>query len=159
MSEASNVISHKSSASTAIVSFRQATSNDRAFLLTLRKASMNEHLINAGIYLDDVGHMQRIDEYFSDSQLILYKDMAIGLIKLGQFPGTIHIRQFQLMPQYHGLGIGSRVLLLIKRKAQEKKLSISLNVLLKNPAKHLYLRHDFIIVGGNELEHAMRWIG
>jgi ribosomal protein S18 acetylase RimI-like enzyme len=159
MSETNNAFSRKSSASSTIVSFRQATTNDRTFLLTLRKASMNEHLINAGIYLDDVGHMQRIDEYFSDSQIILYQDMPIGLIKLGQFPGTIHIRQFQLMPQYHGLGIGSRVLLLIKRKAQEKQLSISLNVLLNNPAKHLYLRHDFVIIGGNELEHAMRWLG
>lgn len=145
--------------STAIVRFRQASFNDRLFLLKLRKVSMTEHLSNAGIELDDSVHMQRVDEYFSDSQIICYQERAIGLIKLGQFPHKIHIRQFQLLPQYHGLGIGSKVLELLKRKACERQLAISLNVLLNNPAKELYLRHGFIITGENELEYAMHWSG
>lgn len=143
----------------AIIRFRQASFNDRLFLLKLRKVSMTEHLSTAGIELDDSAHMLRIDEYFADSQIICYQERAIGLIKLGQFPNKIHIRQFQLLPQYHGLGIGSRVLELLKRKAQERQLAISLNVFLKNPAKALYLRHGFIITGENELEYAMQWSG
>ena len=141
----------------AIISFRRAIANDRAFLLTLRKTSMNAHLKAAGIYLDDHSHMQRIDEFFSDSNIILYQNKTIGLLKLGLFSDKIHIRQFQLIPQYQGLGIGSRVLGLVKRKAQEKKLDITLNVLLNNPAKELYLRHDFVVIDSNELEFQMRW--
>jgi len=141
----------------AVVSFKRAVTNDRAFLLALRKASMNEHLQSAGIYLDDAAHFQRIDEYFSDSYIILYRGSAIGLIKLGQLPDAIHIRQLQLLPSYHGLGIGSKVLELVKRKAQEKQLAITLNVLLKNPAKQLYLRHDFVVITANELEFQMCW--
>jgi len=141
----------------AIISFRRAIANDRAFLLTLRKTSMNAHLKVAGIYLDDHSHMQRIDEFFSDSNIILYQNKTIGLLKLGLFSDKIHIRQFQLMPQYQGLGIGSRVLGLVKCKAQEKKLDITLNVLLNNPAKELYLRHDFVVIDSNELEFQMRW--
>lgn len=143
----------------AIVSFRRARSNDRAFLLTLRKTSMNQHLHNAGIYLDDHSHMQRIDEFYSDSTIILYQNKPIGLLKLGVFTDKVHLRQFQLLPQYHGIGIGSRVIALMKRKAQEKKLPITLNVLLKNPAKQLYLRHGFVVIDSNGLEFQMRWQG
>jgi len=164
MPEINNVFENNSTAersvatkSSAIVSFRRATTNDRSFLLTLRKASMNKHLKSAGIYLDDTAHMQRIDEYFSDSYIISYQNISIGLLKLGLFPDKIHIRQFQLLPRYHGSGIGGRVLTLVKRKAQEKRLTITLNVLRENPAKQLYLRHDFIITGTNELEYAMCW--
>ena len=141
----------------AVVSFRRATHNDREFLLTLRKASMDQHLQMAGIYLDDRAHFQRIDEFFADSYLILFENDTIGLLKLGVFPDKIHVRQFQVLPQYQGLGIGSRVLGLVKRKAQNKGLNISLNVLLHNPAKRLYLRHDFVVVDSNTLEYQMCW--
>ncbi len=161
MSEINKAVKSKANgqASAAIVSFRRAITNDRAFLLRLRKASMTEHLNSAGICLDDAAHMVRVDEYFSDSHIISYQNIAIGLLKLGQFPDKIHLRQFQLLPEYHGLGIGSRVLELIQRKAQERQLSITLNVLLDNPAKQLYLRHGFVVSAENELEFAMRWPG
>ena len=150
----SNSVSQKRS---VFISFRRAIPNDRAFLLTLRKTSMEANLKAAGIYLNDHSHMQRIDEFFSDSHIILYQKNTIGLLKLGLFSDKIHVRQFQLLPAYQGLGIGSRILGLVKRKAQEKQLNITLNVLLNNPAKALYLRHDFVVIDSNELEFQMRW--
>jgi GNAT superfamily N-acetyltransferase len=151
---ASNSLSQKHA---AVVSFRRAIINDRAFLLSLRKVSMNQHLQYAGLYLDNTAHLLCIDEFFSDSYIISYQNKAIGLLKLGLFADKIHLRQFQLLPQYQGLGIGSRVLELVKRKAQEKQLAITLNVLLKNPAKQFYLRHDFVVMDSNKLEYQMRW--
>ncbi|MBA6415306.1 GNAT family N-acetyltransferase [Colwellia sp. 6M3] len=141
----------------AIISFRRAIASDRDFLLNLRKASMEKHLNNAGIYLDDNAHLQRIDEFFADSHLILYKKRPVGLLKLGLFANKIHVRQFQLLPTFQGVGIGSKVLEAIKRKAQEKRLNITLNVLINNPAKQLYLRHDFVVISSNELEFQMHW--
>lgn len=152
-----NATMNTAKSSAEIISFKRASSTDRPFLLKLRKASMDEHLNNAGIYLDDEAHLQRIDEYFADSYLIFYQGFAIGLLKLGQFTDKIHIRQFQLLPKYHGLGIGSKILELVKRKAQERRLAITLNVLLENPAKQLYLRHDFNVISANELEFQMHW--
>lgn len=143
--------------SKSTIAFKLASEADKGFLLTLRKASMGEHLITAGIVLNDQQHMQRVDEFFSDSHLILLNNQRIGLLKLGMFSDHIHIRQFQILPNYHGLGIGSLILDMIKRKAIEKQVSITLNVLLNNPAKQLYLRHDFIVSGVNELEYSMRW--
>jgi ribosomal protein S18 acetylase RimI-like enzyme len=139
------------------IAFKLASEIDKNFLLALRKSSMDDHLITAGIVLNDQQHMQRIDEFFSDSHLILRNNQRIGLLKLGMFSDRIHIRQFQLLPDCHGLGIGSLILNMLKRKAITKQVSITLNVLLDNPAKELYLRHDFVVTGVNELEYAMRW--
>jgi ribosomal protein S18 acetylase RimI-like enzyme len=139
------------------IGFRRAEKKDSHFLLRLRKSSMNEHLACAGIFLSDEQHLQRINEFFNDSHIIVQGNNPIGLIKLGVIEGQLHIRQFQILPKFHGLGIGGKVLEIIKRKAIEKRMPITLNVLLDNPAKNLYLRHDFVICGGNELEFQMRW--
>ena len=139
------------------ITFKPATDSDKHFLLALRKSSMGDHLSMAGIVLNDQQHMQRINEYFADSHLILRNEQRIGLLKLGLFSDHMHIRQFQILPDYHGLGIGSLILDMLKRKAIAKQVSITLNVLLNNPAKQLYLRHDFVVTVANELEYGMRW--
>ena len=76
----------------AMVSYRGVIINDRAFLLSLRKVSMNKHLQYAGLYLDDTAHLLRIDECFSDSYIMSYRNKAIGLLKLGLFADKIHLR-------------------------------------------------------------------
>ena len=139
------------------IGFRKAIQADIGFLVELRKQSMTEHLAKAGIHMSDVQHLQRITEYFDDSHLILKDNQIIGLLKLGVLPLSFHIRQLQILPEFHGFGIGSKVLELVKKKAEEANLAITLNVLLKNPAKNLYLRQGFVVVGENELEYQMRW--
>lgn len=139
------------------ISFRAAKQADRDFLLQLRKQSMQQHLLNAGIVLNDQQHYARVDEHFSDSRLILLDEHAIGVLKLGIFAYNVHIRQFQLLPAYHGQGIGSMVLTQLKKQAFDNKKSISLNVLKQNPAKQLYLRHGFVVIEENDVEFKMRW--
>lgn len=143
------------------LSFRKVTDDDLDFLLTLRKKSMNKHLANAKIKLTDEQHLERIKEYYYDSQLILRDRKPIGLVKLSviALTGTsksLHIRQFQVLPEYQGQGIGSKVLSLLKKRALQLQLPITLNVLLKNPARGLYLRHGFQIEKKNKLEFQMR---
>jgi len=139
------------------VSFRKAIADDRSFLLKLRKASMNNHLIEAGIIMNDEIHLKRIDEFFNDSYIICQNERSVGLIKFAVKPYNLHIRQFQIIPEYQGRGIGGYVLNVLKKKAKERALPITLNVLLKNPALKLYQRHGFVIEGENELEYQMRY--
>ena len=141
----------------AEISFKRAEFPDRSFLLALRKSSMNEHLHAAGLKLNDQQHLQRIDEFFDESFLIKYNDKNIGLIKLGMLPDRLHIRQLQIMPEFHNVGIGSKVVALVKQKALERGLPVTLNVLLENPAKRLYEREGFITEGQTDLEYQMRW--
>lgn len=138
------------------IGFRQAQQKDIPYLLQLRKDSMGEHLLRAGLNLSDHQHLERISEFFADSSIILMNNHPIGLIKLGVLADKLHIRQLQISPQYQDKGVGSKVLTLVKKKAKELKLPLTLNVLLANPVISLYLRQGFIVTGQNELEYQMR---
>lgn len=140
------------------ISFKKAVTEDKPFLLELRKSSMDDHLNKAGIVLTDNQHNERINEFYSDSNIIYMNNNKIGLIKLGVFSDRLHIRQFQLLPSFHNKGIGTNVLKLVIKKAKERQLSITLNVLLDNPALKLYQRNGFIIESQTQLEYQMRWL-
>jgi len=139
------------------VGFKRATTHDIDFLLTLRKLTMTEHLQHAGFYFSDDDHLNRIHEFFNDSHIITNNKENIGLIKLGLFKDRLHIRQFQILPAFHRMGIGSYVLNVVKKKAQTLQLPITLNVLLDNPAKALYLKHGFYVEQQGKLEYKMQW--
>ena len=139
------------------VGFKRAVREDLNFLLTLRKSSMTEHLNKAGLNYTDEDHVARINEYFEDSFIITNHNENIGLVKLGVFSNRIHIRQFQILPHFQGLGIGSYVLDVVKKKANKLNLPITLYVLFDNPAKHLYIRHGFYVEEQLTKEYKMRW--
>ena len=143
------------------IGFRAVKHEDLDFLLTLRKKSMSKHLADAKIKLTNEQHLDRIKEHYYDSHIILRDRKPIGLLKLGvvslkDTSKSLHIRQLQILPEYQGQGIGSKVLTVVKKRALQLQLPITLNVLLKNPARGLYLRHGFQIEGKNKLEFQMR---
>jgi len=142
---------------TITLSYRKAAIDDLQFLLELRKLTMVEHLESSGIFHSEKQHLERVKEFFNDSQIILLNDKPIGLLKLAVFSDRLHIRQFQIMPKAQGRGIGKQVLKDVIKRATQWQLSISLSVLLTNPAKELYLRVGFLVVGENELEYQMRY--
>ncbi|MBL4822410.1 MAG: GNAT family N-acetyltransferase [Colwellia sp.] len=122
---------------------------------------MSAHLIQAKIKLTNEQHLERIKEHYYDSHIILRDRKPIGVLKMGivALKGTtksLHIRQLQILPEFQGQGVGSKVLTVVKKRALQLQLPITLNVLLKNPARGLYLRHGFQIEGKNKLEFHMR---
>jgi len=143
------------------IGFRKVKHDDIDFLLKLRKKSMSAHLTQAKIKLTNEQHLERIKEHFYDSHIILRDRKPIGVLKMGviALKGTtksLHIRQLQILPEFQGQGVGSKVLTVVKKRALQLQLPITLNVLLKNPARGLYLRHGFQIEGKNKLEFHMR---
>ena len=148
---------HKRPQTSITISFVKAGYQDVGFLTYLRKLTMESHLQKAGITMTDEQHVARIHEHFNDSFLIKLGTSTVGLIKLGIENGNLHIRQFQILPEYQNKGIGDKVLQVCKRKASEQGRSLTLNVLLDNPAKQLYLRHGFVIEHTDNLQHFMRF--
>jgi GNAT superfamily N-acetyltransferase len=140
---------------TATIGFRSVKQDDVDFLLSLRKTSMGEHLKGAGLLMTDEEHLERVKEFYQDSHIILHNRKPIGLLKLGVMKNSLHIRQFQIIPEFQGKGIGTLVINVVKKRALQLMLPITLNVLLKNPARALYLRHGFQIKSKNKLEYQM----
>ncbi|WP_448212175.1 GNAT family N-acetyltransferase [Colwellia sp. MEBiC06753] len=138
------------------ITFKKASYSDVGFLTYLRKITMDDYLKQAGLVLTDVQHTNRVLEFFNESYLILLNEKSVGVIKLGIENSALHIRQFQILPQYQGKGLGGHVLNICKKKAREKQTSLTLNVLTNNPAQQLYLRQGFVIEATDELQHFMR---
>ncbi|WP_235938835.1 GNAT family N-acetyltransferase [Thalassotalea algicola] len=138
------------------IHFKKASYSDVGFLTYLRKVTMDEHLFKAGIKMSDEQHTSRVFEFFEESFLIQVNGHTVGVIKLGIENAALHIRQFQILPNYQNHGIGKSVLEVCKKKAREKGISLTLNVLLENPAKDLYLKNGFEIETTDKLQHFMR---
>ena len=143
------------------IGFKKVKHDDVEFLLRLRKKSMSAHLVKAKIKLTNEQHLERIKDHYYDSHIILRDRKPIGVLKMGVISAngptkSLHIRQLQILPEFQGQGIGSKVLQIVKKRALQLQLPITLNVLLKNPARGLYLRHGFQIEGKNKLEFKMR---
>ena len=138
------------------IHFKKAGIEDVGFLVFLRKLTMDEHLIQAGIVMSDEQHQMRVMEHFEDSYLVLLNGNVVGVLKLGVIDNNLHIRQFQILPDYQSKGIGKTVLKIVKNKALQRECDVTLYVLLKNPAKELYLRSGFEIISTDSLQHLMR---
>ena len=141
--------------------FRKVKDEDIDFLLSLRRKTMTQHLLAAGIRMTDEQHLAQIKDHYYESHIILADRKPIGLVKMGVVAlnnthKSLHIRQIQIMPKYQGKGIGSRALTVVKKRALQLCLPITLNVLLKNPARGLYLRHGFQVENKNRLEYQLR---
>ena len=57
--------------------------------------------------------------------------------------------------KFQNKGIGAEVLSMVKRRAQQLTLPVTLNVLLNNPAVSLYLRNGFTTISENDFEYQL----
>lgn len=138
------------------LSFVKAQVKDVELLVALRKETMTKHLETAGLFLDDKQHQERVLEHFADSHLIMAGDTVIGAIKLSIVFSAIHIRQIQIYSRFQNKGIGEKIIEMVKSKAREKLLTVTLFVLKENPAKSLYLRAGFKVETSDDLQYFMR---
>ncbi len=83
----------------------------------------------------------------------------------GEFAGAIHVeeqetlhfvRMIFLLPEFQGRGIGSRLLMEEAVRAQDGGKRLELKVIKVNPAKNLYERLGFSVIGEDDVTCHMR---
>lgn len=136
------------------ITFKPALSEHIEYLLGLRVDTMNEHLKSAGIFLSDSEHLARVKDNFEHFFLIYKMDNLIGAIKLVEHENSLEIMQLQIHPQFQGIGLGRQVMNKVILQAGGK--SVVLNVLKQNPAKRLYLKLGFEVIGEDDFEYHMK---
>ncbi len=134
----------------------KATDHDRAFLLTLRKLTMVEHLEKAGLYLSNEEHEFRLNDAYDCCHLIRYADKNIGLLKYREYDNKIEVMQIQIHPGQQNKGFGKMVLNRVLLWSKEKHKNIELSVLKNNPAILLYEKLGFLITGEDKYEFHMQ---
>lgn len=138
---------------------REATSTDIPFLLALRRQTMEQHLIASGASVSEQAHLARVMHKFECAQILTLDGMPVGLLKLDQSGSRWEIVQLQLSPSLHGKGAGRAILEHIIAQADAAGVTLELGVLKQNPAKRLYERLGFVVIGQDAQEFFMQRTG
>ncbi|WP_188662693.1 GNAT family N-acetyltransferase [Arenimonas soli] len=137
------------------LSLRAATDADLPFLLALRRESMGPHLATAGLHGTDEDFMVRVMHRFDCAEIIMAEGRPVGLLKLLREPDQWHVLQLQLSADTRGRGLGRRLLEDVMAQAAKADVPVTLSVLKANPAKQLYERLGFSVVGEDAHEFRM----
>jgi len=139
----------------SVLTFRAATEADIPFLLELRRQTMSEHLRLSGVDPSDSERRARVLANFESAEIILLAGAQVGLLKVVRDPDNWDLVQIQILPEKQGGGLGSSILKKLIDDAVQAHVSVSLSVLKVNPARRLYERLGFRIVGENEQAYDM----
>ncbi|WP_144634096.1 GNAT family N-acetyltransferase [Bordetella genomosp. 13] len=130
---------------TPTLTLRQATEDDLAYLLDLRRRTMGPHVRQAGLPDDDQAHLVRLRLHWDAARVILLDGRPAGLFKAFREPDHWYVQQVQVDPAWQGHGVGARVLGELLAAADRDGLAVRLSVLHANPARRLYERLGFRI--------------
>ena len=135
---------------------RKATSADVPFLLQLRRSTMSKHLEASEMRVTDAEHMKRIELEFESAQVLELNGQRVGLLKAVRRGNDWQLLQIQLVPVLQGMGVGATLIRELLAEARSLGATVQLSVLKANPARRLYERLGFVVVG--ESEHSYRMV-
>jgi ribosomal protein S18 acetylase RimI-like enzyme len=141
------------------LSLRPACEDDVPFLLALREQTMHSHFRASGAEPSRDEHLERVRVRFECAQIIEHEGRPAGLFKVARDGLDWQLIQIQLVPELQGRGVGEGLIRELLSEARRAGASVSLHVLHANPARRLYERLGFRIVGDGEHEYLMRWPG
>ncbi len=88
-------------------------------------------------------------------QIIELNDEPIGRLMVHETEAEILLVDIALLPQYHNLGIGTKLLQQLKSRSREAKKPLRLHVLLTSPGVRLYQRLGFTRIADDGVYMAM----
>ena len=134
---------------------RAATADDAPFLLALRRTTMDPHLSASGVTTSEEHHRARLDYRFDCAEVLLHEGVPAGLLKVARDDSPWTVIQIQLVPELQGRGLGGEILAEVIADAKAANAGVCLSVLKANPARGLYERMGFVVVGEDGQEYEM----
>jgi len=130
---------------------------DRELCEQIVRAAYYEMVIREMGGWDETQHRVYMEEGWrrQPPEVIRYRGEPIGTVRVYHDEHGIEISQFCILPAYQGRGIGTQMLRRILAKADASGKDTRLSVLHSNPAKRLYERHGFRIIGQDETFYYM----
>ncbi len=118
---------------------------------------MDTHLSASGASTDEEEHLARLMYRFDCAEVLLQDGVPVGLLKVARDGAQWNLIQVQLVPELQGRGLGADLLAKLIAEADNTNVAVALSVLKANPARALYGRAGFMVVGESEHElHMLR---
>jgi len=139
------------------ITLRGATQQDADFLWELHCTALKPH-VSAVYGWDEAFQRKYYDENYSTthSQVIQYQGGDVGVIAIVETPLGYILSSIELLPSVQGMGIGSELITDLLERAAARGLPVSLRTLKNTPARLLYERLGFQIIGETEVHYWMR---
>lgn len=141
---------------TSTTNFRQATEDDLAFLVNLRRLSMSDVVMRHQPWREDE-QLSRVRSNYHAARIIEQDGRPVGLLKVVHATDHIHLSQIQLLPPYQNQGIGTKIILELQAECEPLQTPITLHAFSSSRAIVLYGRLGFKVAGISGESLAMRW--
>ncbi len=129
-----------------MLALRQATDQDRGFCWQLHRQTMQDY-VDATWGWNEADQAQRFEASFDPSSALIIEsdDQPIGRLVVDQSGAAVKILSIEISPAEQNKGHGSAIISWVIGHAACNP--VGLQVLKINPAKALYQRLGFVVVG------------
>lgn len=140
----------------AELELRSANTDDIPWLIELRSQTMMGYLAESGLDISESSIRDRVLYKFDLTQIIHRSTERLGMVKVDRDPDVWTVIQIQILPQFQGGGIASRLIGHLVSVAHESSIDVMLSVLKVNPARSLYERLGFVVVSEDAHSYEMQ---
>jgi ribosomal protein S18 acetylase RimI-like enzyme len=139
------------------IALRSAGPKDFDFWRRVHRACFKTYVEQTWGVWDEADQLQRLQREFSPMRgdILFLDGHPIGFIWVDDQDTFLFINSIALLPEFQNQGIGTKLLQQVIAKAEGKGLPVRLQVLKANPARTLYERLGFCVVGGDDFRHYM----
>lgn len=150
------------------LTLRDAVPSDRAFLLALYTSTRADEFAELGwpVEMERSFMQMQFEAQRGDyarrhpgalCQIIELRRCPVGRLWVAQDARSLTVLDISVVTDLRGQGIGTECLRRLQRRAAEARLDIELQVVVGNPAQHLYERLGFRSIGDSGVRLAMVW--
>ncbi len=137
-------------------SLRRATADDVDFIHGLRVAGLLDRVARIWGW-DEAEQRARFGRLFQPDayQVIVIEGWDVGAIAVAWTSAEALLADIELLPGWRGRGLGTAIIGNVLDEARGRRLPVTLQVLKGNPARRLYDRLGFQIVGETTTHFSM----
>lgn len=142
------------------LSLQPVDSGDFEDMLALRVDAMRPSLERVGRF-DLARSRERLSAGFVVPfmhHIVIDGEQRVGFVTLKpEGPDALRLDHLYLRTGFQGRGIGDWVIRWAKAQARDQKRDIAVTALVRSEANRFYLRHGFVLEGGEGVDLHYRW--
>ena len=141
------------------ISTRPATDSDTDFARRAHHQGYHDVVVRQfGVWDEEVqDRMFSGDWTNADYQILMCDGVQCGYVSVEQLPDYIHVREFVVLTECQGRGIGTAFLQGVMERAKVRRVPVRLGVLKRSRAVALYQRLGFREYDRSETHLMMVW--
>ena len=140
------------------IQLREAAPEDYDFVRSVHHRTMQGYVKDFFGSWDQDHQDQRFAQNYKigETRIIMHDAKDVGWLARRDLPQEIFLTEFYIAPEHQNRGTGTQVLRDLIAEARRKNKSVNLGVLKNNPARYLYEREGFKVVGENDYKFLMK---